>query len=35
LINIYSKSTPQERKAAYDIMTYLAPTLQHRMEELK
>ena len=35
LISIYSKATPTERKNAYDIMTYLAPTLQHRMDELK
>jgi hypothetical protein len=35
LINIYSKATPTERKNAYDVMTYLAPTLQHRMDALK
>ena len=35
LISIYSKATPSERKNAYDIMTYLAPTLQHRMDALK
>jgi hypothetical protein len=35
LINIYSKATPTERKNAYDIMSYLAPTLQYRMDALK
>lgn len=35
LINIYSKATPEERKTAYEVMSYLVPTLQHRMEALK
>lgn len=35
LLNIYSKATSDERKTAYEVMSYLAPTLQHRMEELK
>lgn len=35
LINVYSKATPTERKNAYDILSYLVPTLQHRMDALK
>lgn len=35
LINVYSKATPAERKNAYDILSYLVPTLQHRMDALK
>ena len=35
IISIYSKATPDERKAAYDLLAYLLPTLQHKLDELK
>ncbi len=35
IISIYSKATPEERKAAYDLLAYLLPTLQHKLDELK
>ncbi len=35
IINIYSKSTSEEKKAAYDILSYILPTLQYKMDALK
>lgn len=35
LINIYSKGTVAERKTAYDNLSYILPTLQHKLEPLK
>lgn len=35
LINICSKATVSERKSAYDNLSYVLPTLQHKLEPLK
>ena len=35
LISIYSKATTDERKTAYDILSYILPTLQYKMDALK
>jgi hypothetical protein len=35
IINIYSKGTNEECNTAYDILSYIIPTSQHRFNSLK
>lgn len=35
IVNIYSKSLPDEKKTAYDIFSYVAPTMKNQLDALK
>ena len=35
LVNIFSKGTSEERKNAYEVLSYIAPTMQNKLSALK
>lgn len=35
IVNIFSKGSPEERKTAYEILNYIAPTMQNKTAALK